>query len=699
MRRCAPHLRVNSEINHNMFGDRKPMIASNVNRDWLEHYSRKLRNVSAVTFDVFDTALTRTVETPVDVFAIVEHFLVARHGDLFEGFAELRELSEIDARQEATADGLEDISFEDIYDAFIRRLPKAATFVEEIKEAELNAERSVLIATPEILEAYRIAQTEGKRLCFVSDMYLSSNDIRSFLTLSGFPDDVEVIVSSETRKTKATGNQWPLIKQTLAHDAILHVGDDAHSDGHSPANHGIDSLLIERYRSDRRPGGELTRHILPYSKTKRLASLKQKEQTDAEFMYAFGRSFGVVVVGSFIKWLEERAKKIGIEHIFFLSRDGYLLQKAWQVANCSARTGITESYLYTSRRVLYLAEAAIPTKSGQLNKKSVDYISRDRSLTIRNLLVRSNLINSEQILKECELRLGNLDAPLNDSSDIVFRNILHNNKENVFKTLEPIRKLTELYLRQEKIDRRNCAIADLGWHGSIQVAISNLLKDESDWSLCGFYFGLWPNATQNRIFSGWMEGAYTVDFVPIQQRLGLQNAIAILENLHSSSDGSTIGYFRQNDLIVPRMQDSEMHSHQSKSIIEPFQKGTLDGLRQLFTTGFLDDLTVKDLSIEAGLAAIQRITLSPNKKELNILGNIFHARTFDHCNLSPIIPKITTSDIQETINKNPWWETEWHIGYYISCINQCQNAEKSSIKKHFYGLLDSADLRTKRALS
>jgi predicted HAD superfamily hydrolase len=675
------------------------MINAYLDRAWLEQFSKRMSNVAAVTFDVFDTALTRRVEAPVDVFALVEHFLVSQYGDLFADFAEMRELCELLARKNAVRHGLEEITFEEIYEELRQHLPDADSLIQEVMKAELNAELCVLVATPEILEAVRLARAADKQICFVSDMYFSGAVIKDFLMANGFPEDISVISSSETRRTKATGKQWPFVKQFLEQKEILHIGDDAHSDGYTPERHGLQTLLIDRYRSDRRPGGDLTRSILPFSRAKRRATLLQKDQSNAELMYAFGKSYGVIVVGSFIKWLEERAKINGIEHIFFLSRDGYLLQKAWQAANCSVRTKITESYLYTSRRVLYLSEAAIPDKSGLLKQHSINYICRDRSLTIRNLLERSKLIGSKEILRDCAHREIDLDKQLDDSTDRIFKSVLQNNREHVFDALKQTREITEAYLRQEKVDRKNAAIVDLGWHGSIQTAINNIIRGNDQERLCGFYFGLWPNATQNRMFSGWMEGAYTVDFIPIHERLGVQNSVAILENLHSSPDGSTINYRFINNSYVPEMQEAEIHRRQFEEILRPFQIGTLEGISQLFEFGSLGDLSITDLSIEAGLAAIQRISLSPTSKELDILGGILHSRTFDHTHLTPIIPKMDTPRIQEISKSIPWQECEWPLGYYLCCMHKSDPHERDTIKREFQGLIEIFSGRTRKALA
>lgn len=51
---------------------------------------------------------------------------------------------------------------------------------------------------------------------------------------------------------------------------------------------------------------------------------------------------------SYSKWLEENFLKEKYDNIFFLSRDGFIMQKAFEILNSKIKT----KYLYASRRAL-----------------------------------------------------------------------------------------------------------------------------------------------------------------------------------------------------------------------------------------------------------------------------------------------------------------------------------------------------------
>jgi hypothetical protein len=126
----------------------------------------------------------------------------------------------------------------------------------------------------------------------------------------------------------------------------------------APREHGIEMLAFTRLRSNRRIGGPVGPAALPFSRAARSWTIRHQQSQEngglkpTDFMVGFGASWGAVVVGSYIRWLEERVRRCGIEHLLFMARDAWLLQQAWQAAGCEIRTGVGGTYLYASRQTL-----------------------------------------------------------------------------------------------------------------------------------------------------------------------------------------------------------------------------------------------------------------------------------------------------------------------------------------------------------
>jgi HAD superfamily hydrolase (TIGR01549 family) len=671
-----------------------------VDNAWLAEFENLLSTSDVITFDVFDTAISRRVETPVDVFALTETALVVRYGETCRKFAEARELAEAQARPVAAARGYEDIRFEDIYAILQQRKKLPDADLRELMEFELRAEESVLFGVPEILEAVRLARAKGKKVYFISDMYLSGADIGAFLKLCGYPDDIEVLSSSDTRRTKAAGGQWTLLKKRLApNERVLHVGDDKHSDVLMPRKHGLSTLLFDRYRSDRRRMGALVPEVLPFSFRVREVRLGLRDKSDpSSFMRAFGSSFGALVVGGFVNWLEERCKSLNIERLFFLSRDGFLLQRVWDAAGCGSRTGIESSYLHLSRRTLYLANASSDQERGTLKKATLDLLSGESHLSVQRLIERASLGQCRDLVAEATAVFGNLGAPLGEGRKEEFHRILQKYRNEVIEALAPVQCATLGYLKQEGLDQRRIGIVDMGWHGSMQSAICDLVSlFGQNASVTGFYYGLWSTAQRNRPKAGWMEGAFANDFHSPEECEGLRNGVAVLENLHCSSEGTTIGYELKNGRYAPVTQQTSVEAQQFDEIVRPFQEGVIAEITKAASKNSGNPLL--GLSLHYGAEAIRRVFMSPTEEETKYLGSILHSPSFDHGAFGPILTKVTQGRVREALASTSLWESEWPFAYYLDCIACCRSPdERSFVDNHFRPMFDRLDQRSLRAI-
>ncbi|WP_162530391.1 HAD family hydrolase [Rhodovastum atsumiense] len=625
-----------------------------------------------LSVDVFDTAITRCLETPVDVFALTEQRLVGAIGAVAHGFGWLRERAEEEARALARAAGREEVSLADIHACLWPLRPELRPHGAAIWHEEIAAETSVLRPVPEIAELVARVRAKGRRVVFVSDMYLPGAEIDRLLRACGFDPSEGLLVSSETGRTKATGSQWAVLRKLVGESArILHIGDDQWSDVASPRKHGIGGWLFSAARSDRRLGGPLTPAILPYSRLARAARLADPatgtgacpvtadaERDPADFMRRLGETWGAVVVGSFIRWLEEKARQHRLTHLFFCARDGWLPYHAWKAAGCDTRTGVETGYLYVSRRALNLAEAALDEERGKLSARSLERLAAGE-LPVRTLLSRSNLLQCERLRADAAQEFGGLDTLLKwPEGTWRFRDLLTRHQTDVLRALQPFHEAAAGYLHQTLPSTGRVGIVDIGWHGTLQSSIVRQLGPRTERpALFGFYYGLWPRAHARRPFTGWMEGCFTNDFWPPEERRGLHSAVAILENLHVAPHGSTIGYRLADCQWTPILQDSPIERAQHAAMIAPFQESSVAAVSRLFADMDSSTAILQQLDWKAGLAAIERLSLSPTLEERTVLGKIVHAVEFEHSKFRPLIPDPAEGEAP------PWpWRTDWPGG-------------------------------------
>ena len=193
-----------------------------------------------VTFDVFDTLLTRTVAVPKDLFLAVGEEIRRRSICPIDPkrFGMVRVEAEITSRQLAPGG---EPSLEEIYAILGSQLQWPVAMMSQVLRLELAAEETALRAVPGMRERVRLIRKDADRLVFLSDMYLPVAFIRSVLKREGFfQEGDEILVSSEFRKSKASGMLFHELRERIGLvKQWQHVGDNPHSDVAVPRRMGI----------------------------------------------------------------------------------------------------------------------------------------------------------------------------------------------------------------------------------------------------------------------------------------------------------------------------------------------------------------------------------------------------------------------------------------------------------------------------
>lgn len=685
--------------------DLQPKVGT---RDFLR-WAIEVADVLSV--DVFDTAITRSVESPADVFALIELRLQGDLGRRVKGLALDRELAEEDARRAAHSAGREEVTLDDIYVSLGVRRPELRSHLVRIRAEEIAAEQSVIMGVKLLLEIVRGMQAAGRRVVFVSDMYLSDNTIEEFLQYCGYDTSGGVLVSSTTGCTKASGSQWAVLQRLVGPEArILHIGDNAWADGASPNKRGVASHLFVEARSSRRSGGPLAPAVLPFSRATRAAYLStQGDRRDkanwtthsdraiAEFMRRFGETWGGVVVGSFIRWLETRVQQNELTQLAFCARDGWLLREAWRVAGFGRRAKLHENYLYISRTVLNMSELFCELREGLPLIEAVNKII-DSSQPIKFILSSVRLLENIELISDVTAAFGNLDVIVPRDRLAELREILLHHQTSLLAAMESFYIETAGYLNQEIIKNARVGMVDLGWHGTLQSGMGKIFKIENFNSvLSGFYYGLWPAAQARRPRAGWMEACFGSDFRSANEQSGLQFAVNILELLHSGNHGSTVGYRQEGGRWSVVMQHSPRETAQHQLMIKHFQEGTLYALKEIFSGRGLHGLDINSLTPSAGLAAIERVALSPTRQERLMLGAMEHAPAANHSSFERLVPALSLSEPP----LHPY-ASGWPSATALELIEMRQLSQDSRWREEaqagVHSLLDRLDIRTQRTL-
>lgn len=291
---------------------------------------------NVISFDIFDTLLTRKVYEPKDVFALLDLECKSQYSFLFSKERQR-------AEQELLKDGVPNIT--QIYQR-LKENQSCLTQVdcEELLSKEIQKEYQVLMPRRKMLECMQYCVDKGKRIILVSDMYLPEDCLRKLLSRFGITQYEKLFVSCAYGVTKNSG-LFRIVKNYLKGGSCLHIGDNADADGISANKEGFDSFLImSPIRMMELSTYSSLLNALDKIENRVMLGLLASEVFNNPFILhdsagkpsiIDGTSFGYVFIAplivSFVIWMIEKVRKEKNAVILFSARDGWLIQKIYNL--------------------------------------------------------------------------------------------------------------------------------------------------------------------------------------------------------------------------------------------------------------------------------------------------------------------------------------------------------------------------------
>jgi FMN phosphatase YigB (HAD superfamily) len=548
-------------------------LLSRFQMTWMSGAARNPSEILFACFDVFDTLVTRSVARPADVFLLVAERLVelglltsdqAREWPL--------ERSETERRLRASKAPRE-ITLELIARHLARRWSMPEASVQRMARAEMEIERRLIRPLPHAPALVHAARFRGRRVAFVSDMYLPAAFIRSFLQDFGIccPGD-PIFVSSECGVTKHSGALFQHVAATLgaAPRAIEHVGDNEHSDFAVPQRLGIRTQLrtetkLNRYEAAIAETGLLpprTRSLL--AGAARLARLGCADPASNHARTLTGVAAGLIgpLTLIFASWALERARALHLRRIFFLSRDGQmpfriarrlLIAAGGEAADPDGGDRLAAHYLYASRQAWH------PAAIFSLDSHDLRWLFADHSdsLTLDRFAERCGLRPNElrQLLpSELQTRMG---TRIDDAARAALSSHLQEDtpaRARILDRAASYRIRVSEYLRSQGADRsEESALLDIGWNGSLQRSYERILSASSPsaegCATNGLYFGL---IDRPALHPSSRSEAWFVDRARSHERDWLC-PIDLLEQFFEADHGTVLGY---DESAVPVLKET-----------------------------------------------------------------------------------------------------------------------------------------------
>ncbi len=291
----------------------------------------------------------------------------------------------------------------------------------------------------------------------------------------------------------------------------------------------------------------------------------------------FGQTtFGPFLLG-FSRWLRERVKDIAPDKVFFLSRDGFLMQQAYDILDEHAPLGIPHEYVYFSRRSL--RAQLLWTKSEFAD--CFEFFSWQRFVSVSEVLSYWGIedlqseIDSEMGIRCSDEVMAFESMPQSD----ILRQIFESRKDVIFARSHAQYDALRAYFEQIGM-RGRVVIVDIGWHGTMQLCLERMLDT------CGIsaqITGLYVGIDQDKPLKGDTFG-YVYEGADDPNKTKVLCFLGGVEKLFQSFEGSTMGYIQQaGESVHPALAQYEYpDSDAVVTSIRELQSGALNFVRERY---------------------------------------------------------------------------------------------------------------------
>ncbi len=641
-------------------------------------FSANSGQIKAVTFDFFDTLASRSSVTYRDFYLhLYVHFeSIGAFNRIIpsEGFRHLRMSSEDNARKKKyEKEGHSEVSIFEIYEQ-ISEDAKNVFALDCLMLANIEADfdKKNLIPSIDLVEFIN-AYCKHLHVCIITDTFYTENIISEFAREIGIKEDVKIFASSENKVGKYS-SMFNLVEnylrsKNIAKENVIHLGDNYHSDVESPFKIGIRGMhlpygdsafwneqsLVDKYWEFVDNRNKCFTVDLPMKTLVARALCRIDEYKYDEYSYF---SYGVRVIGPlfslFSNWLCQISKYNKEEKLLFMMREGDFLLNSY-VAAIPEQKRISAEQFYVSRRVLKLAAMSVVDEKNLLqfftsiNDQSLGEYCRLLGLEDNDVELISERVGSSS------------DLPASSISDLIVKAIISDSLliKKIINNAGCVRERFLMHLREvlkplniNKSKPLKVGVVDVGWNGSIQVALQNIIDESGiNVSITGYYL----STTSGVNAPGFHEvkpSISTFGYIfnygePSGMHDKFMRSPEILEQCTTSPRlGSLIGFESGG---VPVLAENILPASQ-KVGIEQVQNGALALVQSLrpyheYIENFCSDHSI----ISWAICNVLRLTCSPLDQELILFKEWLHDENLSSQSTSLVI----NSELDEWVSLAP----------------------------------------------
>ncbi len=463
----------------------------------LANYKALIKASKAVSFDIFDTLITRRVSDPKIVFDIIEH----QHTQ-----SEPAALSFFEQRMAAAGNALssqnrpvDDIPIDTIYQHMVFHTDA---------DLEKRTEIKLCVAHPIGRILYDYAMSLGKTIYITSDMYLDVDTIRTILIDHGYDRWSGFFLSSEQGRKKDTGRLFGLVTEHaklegILPNEILHIGDNWDGDIKHSRQAGLTAVRFS-------PLQEQDHKLIQISDLDKLSQIGRVwesfstqathlwREASPELANDFFVRLGFEMTGPLASMMAIHTRSIAEQHrasrIIFMARDGRIIYKAFRELYHEDITSsvVQVEYLHLSRATVVSATLNHPLTSNDiyclceglhLGSQPLNYFISKAGLSIEHAVVQQSIttyFGSEDYIPNW----GDLNKLARLFTDL---------SPQIFEANQSSRDALLHYLRDRNLisaDPTAVIVVDVGWLLNVQSRLESFIKRHGGANrLVGSYVG------------------------------------------------------------------------------------------------------------------------------------------------------------------------------------------------------------------
>jgi FMN phosphatase YigB (HAD superfamily) len=316
-----------------------------------------------VTFDCFDTVITRAVGSP-DAIGYVTGLRLQREGVLTVA-PDVFSAARVEAEHLTRERHRDDYVLADVAAQQAALLGLGPEFARVLLEAELDTERHLSRPVAGMAERLQAERHSGASVAFLSDTPLQGVHLGELLRKHLLLQDGDVLwVSNELRAGKRSGTAYAEVVRRLgaAPSSWTHLGDDELADLRNARWAGITpvhlpaarlnryELELERHRT---ASGGLASVLAGASRQTRLTLAHGRPDVPAAQVDVAAGVAGPLLVG-YLLWCLARAADAGLRRLYFVARDGEVLLEMAQHLIKGLDLDLDLRYLHGSRKAWLL---------------------------------------------------------------------------------------------------------------------------------------------------------------------------------------------------------------------------------------------------------------------------------------------------------------------------------------------------------